>query len=152
MNSTQECSGADMFPTEKEGGRTPLTIELRGITVEYTDRVTKQPRILKGVPSFKTGKTAFAWRDKVSGKIMARPLTLPEHKKWMEKATLAIECQLRSFFQITDAKIRMVASPRSWIASLVPLDDCWTWCPETNVKCELCEPGQEGARIVIERI
>jgi hypothetical protein len=140
-----------MFPTAPEAGYTPLVLEINGITVPY--KKEGKDKLLRGVPSFKTGKTAFAWKDKVSGKIMARPVTLPEHKKWMELATRAIECQLRSAFQITDAKIRTVAQPRSWIASLMPLDDSWTWIQELIVNSRLCLPGEEeGATIEITRL
>lgn len=150
MNSNQPCSQEDLFKTAPATGMPRVVLQLRGITVQYTK--DGKSHTLRGVPSFKTQKTAFGWFDKASGKIMARPLTLPEHKKWMELAIHSIESQLRSIFQITDAKIRTVASPQSWIASLVPLDDSWTWCPEISVKSELCEPGKEGATILIERI
>lgn len=130
-----------------------ITLELSGICVTFTDPQTKQSRVLKGIPSFKTGKTAFGWLDKITRKIQARPLTLPQHKKWMELATASLESQLLSALQTTIEKIQMVASPRSWIASRVPLDDSWAWCPEIIVTSRLCKPGeQEGATIKIERI
>ena len=146
MNSQQK----DLFASTASG-TPPIRLELSGIEVEYNDK--GEPKVLRGIPSFKTGKTAFAWRDKVTGKMMARPLTLPQHKKWMEKAILSIESQLRSVLGITDAKIQTVASPRSWIASRLPLDDSWTWCREISVTSRLCRDGEaEGATITIERI
>lgn len=127
-----------------------VVIHLTGIEVPY--KRDGKTCVLRGIPSFKTGKTAFGWWDKFTRKIMARPLTLPEHRKWMDLATLSIESQLRSAFQITEEKTRTVASLRSWIASRLPLDDSWAWCPSIVVQCELCQPGEEGATVVIERI
>jgi hypothetical protein len=134
-----------------DSGIPPVTLVLKGIEVTYKDS-EKVQRVLTGIPSFKTGKTAVGWWDKLKQKVQARPLTLPHHAKWMELATLSLESQLRCAFQITDERIQTVASPRSWIASRMPLDDSWAWCPEIHVKSELCEPGQEGATILIERI
>lgn len=146
-NSLQQGS---LFNPTAPTPREPIVLTIKGIEVPY--QRDGKSYVLRGIPSFKTGKTAFAWRDKATGKIMARPLTLPEHRKWMELAILSIASQLRSALAITDAKMQTVASPRSWIASRVPLDDAWTWCPETIVRCELCERGEEGATITVERI
>lgn len=148
MNSEQK----DLFKTQQlVTGSRPVTIELRGLEVQWREQ--GKLRTLKGIPSFKTGKTAFGWIDRQTNKVQARPLTLPQHKKWMELATLSIESQLRSALGITEEKIRTVASAQSWIASQMPLDDSWTWVPEILVKCRLCEPGEaEGATILIERL
>lgn len=141
-----------MFASQMAATHAPIVIEVRGIEVVYVKEGKKH--LLKGVPSFKTGKGAFAWKDKQSGKLMARPVTKPEHKKWMELAIRRIESTLRSTFQITDEKIRTVASPRLWIASLVPLDDSWRWCPEETIRVSpnLCAPEEEGATITITRL
>ena len=129
----------------------PITIVIQGIEVPY--KRDGKMHVLRGVPSFKTGKTAIGWLDKLTNRIQARPLTLPEHKKWMELATRSIECQLRSCLQITGQKIQTVASARSWIASRIPLDDSWTWCTQITVNSRLCQPGEKpGAIMVIERI
>jgi len=149
MSSPSACSERDLFSETERG--IPVVLELKNISVNYKDSEGKQ-RVLRGIPSFKTGKTAIGWLDKLTNKIQARPMTLPQHQKWMELAILSIESQLRSALAITDARIRTVASPRSWIASRLPLDDSWAWCPEISVKSELCAPGQEGATIVIERL
>lgn len=140
----------DLFSLTDSGSR-PITLELSGIEVKWEEK--GEPRVLRGIPSFKTGKTAFGWRDKLTGKIQARPLTLPQHKKWMDLAILSIESQLRSALGITDARIQTVASPRSWIASRLPLDDSWAWVPDIRVVSRLCADGEvEGATITIERI
>jgi hypothetical protein len=142
-----------MFAAPAATGHTPVVIELSGIEVIYKDRASSTPKILRGIPSFKTGKTAFGWLDRATNKIMARPLTLPQHAKWMKLAILSIESQLRSALGITDAKIRTAASARSWIASLLPLDDSWRWCPEITVTSRLCRDGEEeGATITITRL
>jgi hypothetical protein len=148
-------SQATLFdsPTEATTPQAKIVLEIKGIKIPF--RVKGDPRLhyLTGIPSFKTGKTAFAWRDKSTGKLMARPLTLPHHKKWMEAAIRSIESQLRSTLQITDEKIRTVASPRSWIASLLPCDDSWTWLQEIQITSRLCREGEiEGATITIERV
>jgi len=129
MNSEQP----DLLSNPTGVGR-KIVLEVKGIT-----------------PSFKTQKTAYGWIDKASGKVHARPATLPEHREWMKATVLSFACQLRSAFQISASATRMDATLRSLIASL-PRDDRWTIIPETIIKSELCEPGQEGATILIERI
>lgn len=153
MNGIAPSPEKDMFGGQTDPGFVPLKLELQGIEVKFKVKGDRELHTLTGIPVFKTAKTAIGWRDKVTGKIQARPMTLPQHKKWMELAIRSIASQLRSAFGITDEKIRTVASARSWIASLVPLDDSWTWCPDTTVKSRLCRPGEkEGAEIVITRI
>jgi hypothetical protein len=151
MNSKPQPEQTVMFRDPMEAGAKPIVIELRGIIVHYKEK--GETKILRGVPSFKTGKCAIGWIDKATKRVMARPMTLPEHKTWMTLATQRIECQLRSILQITDEKIRMAARPRSWIASLLPLDDSWTWVPELKIQSRLCGPGEEeGATITITRL
>lgn len=149
MNTDSGCSSQVLLKMPEATGQS-LVLEIKGITVRY--KKEGKEKLLTGVPSFKTGKLAFGWIDKVTKKVMARPLTKPEHAKWMDLAIRNIECQLRSAFQITDERIRTAASPRSWIASLMPLDDSWAWVPELNVRSELCAPGDEGATITITRL
>lgn len=156
-NSKPSCEQKDLFAT-RSAGRTPIVIEISGIKIPFKVKAKAKDggtdtHWLTGIPSFKTGKTAFAWKDKVTGKIMARPLTLPHHAKWMDQAILSIASQLSCALGITEQKIRTVASARSWIASLVPLADSWHWLPEQIVRSRLCRPGEEeGATITIERI
>jgi len=131
MNSAQQ---PDLLKEPTASGASPIKLTVQGI-----------------VPSFKTQKTAYGWIDKASGKVHARPATLPEHKEWMKKTVQDFASQLRSAFQISASATRMDATLRSLIASL-PRDDCWTVIAETSIKSELCAPGQEGATILIERI
>lgn len=144
------CVQEDLFKTQRpETGWPPIIIELQGLEVEF--QKDGQTHILRGIPSFKTGKMAIGWRDKMTGKIMARPLTLPEHKKMMELITLSIESQLRSALGITEEKIQTVALLPSWIASRMPLDDSHTWIKELVVISSV-DPNSEGATITIQRI
>jgi len=142
----------DLLSAPTEAIPKPIVIVIKGIRVPLKKEPGKDQRYLTAVPSFKTGKMAFGWMDPVSKKIMARPLTNPDHKKWMDQAILSIESQLLCALQITREKMRMVASARSWIALRVPLDDSWRWCPEILVKSESCAPGDEGAVIEIHRL
>lgn len=136
MNSEPSPERSDLFQTQTEA--TPnsrVVLQVKGIT-----------------PSFKTQKTAYGWRDKATGKIFARPATLPEHKEWMRQTVLDFVSALRSDFQIDVSTTSMDARLRSLIASL-PHDDTWTAIPELILKGQLCEPGEEvGATIVIERL
>src|SRR5882724_4188420 len=106
MNFPTQSQQKVLFPMETEAFAKPLVLEVKGIRIPF--RIKGDPKLhwLTGIPSFKTSKTAFAWRDKATGKLMARPLTLPHHKKWMEQAIRNIESQLRYAFGITDEKIQ----------------------------------------------
>lgn len=142
--------------------------ELFGSTGSPTPAIILELRGLGPIPSFKTNKRAFAWIDSKSAtvmthngeiwyrkrglKVMARPITLPEHMEWMKKAISLIESQLRSVFRTIGVEIQTAACPRSRIATLLPLDDCWTSFRELVVKSELCAPGEEGATITIQRL
>jgi len=138
------------LPSESNPNCKPKT-QLELLPSPPSPKIVLEIKGLGKVPSFKNAKRAFAWMDKKTGKIMARPITLPEHREWMQKAARLFESQLRSAFQIATGATPMDASLRSLIASLPP-DDCWTAIPEHFVKCELCESGNEGATIVIERL
>lgn len=131
MNSEQQ----DLLSSQTALGANRITLTVRGI-----------------VPSFKTQKTAYGWIDKATGKVHARPATLPEHREWMKTTVQSFVSQLRSAFQISASATRTDASLRSLIASLPP-DDCWSVMREYHITSELCGPGEEpGATILIERI
>lgn len=151
MSSNQK----ELFKTPKpETGSRPVTIELRG---------------LGPVPSFKTGKKAMAWIDKSTAvyqafqgelwvrkrglRLMARPLTLPEHQKWMERAISLIASQLSSAIATEEEEMRtglLAHCSTPWSTRLAELDDAWTHIPNITVRCELVEPGKEGASLVLE--
>lgn len=151
MNS---CEQGELLPTPKPDNYLPkVTIELRG---------------LGPILSFKNQKRILAWLDKSlkrmeyragefwiakkSIKILTALITKPDHQVWMERVISRIESQLRSALAITGGETQTDASQRSLIASSVPLDDCWTAFREVVIKSELCDPGSEGATIVIERL
>jgi hypothetical protein len=75
-------------------------------------------------------------------------------KEQMELITASFAYQLRCASQAAAAKTQTGCSPRSWIASCVPDDDCWTRMIEEHVVCDqrLCTPEEEGAVLIIERI
>ena len=118
------------------------------------------------IPSFKNKKRILAYLDKSkkrkefrngeywiaekSLKIKSLLITLPEHQEWMEQAISLLESQLHCALATSGAVIPTGVSLRSLIATLVPLDDCWTSFREVTIRSELCEAGNEGATIVIE--
>jgi hypothetical protein len=113
----------------------PLKLEVKGI-----------------VPSFKNNKILITKGP--SGKPLERPLliTKPEYQKKMAEITESFVLQLLSAFRTDSGGTLTGCSLRSAIALSMPADDCWTQIPEIHLKAELCEPGQEGASIMIERL
>lgn len=104
------------------------------------------------IPNFKNSKR---WLTKLpNGKPLERPflITDPKVRKLMDRITDSFECQLRSIFQIADGETVTEPMKRSLIASLLPSDDCWTEIPKTVIEAELCEPGNEGVVLTIERL
>lgn len=104
------------------------------------------------VPSFKNNKILIAKGR--NGRPLPRPLmiTKPEFQKRMQEITESFVLQLLSAFQTSDGATLTGCSLRSAIASSTPADDCWTMLPEIHLSAELCEPGQEGATIILERL
>lgn len=100
------------------------------------------------IVSFKNSKMICAPKGR-------RPMLItdPKKQKAMESYIRAIASQLNSLFQTDATGMSMGCSLPSWIASSVPLDDSWHWIPKQGENdCELCEPGQEGAIITIEKL
>jgi hypothetical protein len=113
----------------------PLTLTVQGI-----------------VPSFKNNKVLIAKGP--NGKPLPRPLliTKPEYQKKMKAITESFVAQLLCAFRTDSGETLTGCSLRSAIASALPADDAWTHIPEIHIRAELCEPGQEGAVIVLTRI
>lgn len=104
------------------------------------------------IPNFKNSKR---WITKLpNGKPLKRPLLItdPNVQKIMRDIERAFELQLLSASQTAGGGTLTAHGKRLLIASSVPADDCWTQMPEVIIRAELCEPGQEGATIVIKRI
>lgn len=135
MNSPLPNDQKALFSDQMVAGPSRHVLRVKGIT-----------------PSFKTQKTAYGWRDKVTGKIFARPATPPEIKEWMRRTVLDFVSQLLTASGTSESTTSMDAQRRSLIASL-PHDDTWTVIPEQHGYGRLCLPGEEvGAEIVIERL
>lgn len=132
------CEQTELLPTPKP--------------VNSLEKVTIVLSGLGPIPSFKNNKMMITKGP--SGKPLERPLliTKPEFQQAMKKITDAIVSQCLSAFQIADVRICQESSIRSSIAWSLPADDCWEKIPEIIIRGELCEVGQEGATILIERL
>lgn len=116
---------------QTEAGPARLVLEIQG---------------LGPVPSLKNSKRVVIQKG---GK--AKPITDPKVKKWMKQASALIASQCRCGTQ-TGAGAMVMAPLQAYWTALLPRDDCWTVIPELVVKSQLCEPGEEGATITIERL
>lgn len=127
-NSSQK----DFFPLDKPK---PVTLEIQGL-----------------IPGKKNNKMLIV-RDP-RGKPLRHPMliTKPDYQKALEKITESLRYQLLSACQTACGGTLTASSLRSWILSSLPEDDCWTRVPQMTIRGELCEPGQEGATVVIQKI
>lgn len=146
----------------------PEQKDLFGSGARTYPSVTLSLKGLGPVPSFKNCKIIRTWLEKVgkvvefiSGHWWVRKDTLkirsmlylePKHQQWMSLATQRFESQLRSALATIEGETQTGASLPLQIATLLPCDDCWTAFRELEIKSELCEPGQEGATITIQRL
>jgi hypothetical protein len=143
----------DMF-TKPAPAPVILTLEIRGKIPSF-----KNNKMLIR-PSAKALLMALAHGDlsAVKGQLMAylkKPIlmiTKPEYQQAMDRMIASIESQLLCASQTGSGQTFPANSTLCWIASCVPEDDCWTKLPEIQIRAELCEPGNEGATVVIERI
>lgn len=154
MNSSKQM---DMFGTPKPENGFPLVVlELKGIGTIPSFKnnkmiippSSKQIQMALDMGDLKAAKAALkAFRGK-------RPLmiTKPEYQAVMNRMISSIASQLRSAFRTAAGPTCPESSIRSWIASYVPQDDCWTKIPDIVIKGELCAPGEEGATITIQRL
>jgi hypothetical protein len=81
-----------------------------------------------------------------------RLITKPEYQTWMKRCVQSFVSQYYSNTAMDVGGTVTVRSLRSWIASSLPEDDCWTIIPEINVEAIRVPKGQEGAVITIERL
>lgn len=78
--------------------------------------------------------------------------TEPAVKKQMDAITDSFVSQVLSALATASGGTWTVAQQRSWIASRLPEDDCWTCVPDEHATGQLVPLGEEGADITIELI
>lgn len=76
--------------------------------------------------------------------------TEPKVARQMQAITDAFVSQLTSALATAGGATWTAAQRRSWIASSMPADDCWTCVPDERATGELVPLGAEGASITIE--
>ncbi len=93
----------------------------------------------------------FKNRKKIAGR---RLVTEKRVKKQMKAITASFVSQLLSALATAGGATWTAAQRRSWIASRLPADDCWTIIPDEHVTAEpkVVPSGQEGATITLTRI
>lgn len=104
------------------------------------------------IPSFKNAKRWITQTP--DGKPLKRPflITSPEFQVWMDRAADDLGAQLLSMFQTTLDEIQREPSKLSQILSCMPSDDSVRELREGSWIVEPVVPGEEGAKIVIERL
>lgn len=153
MNSTTPSEQRDMFSLPL--GTNALELFLKRIPAPRRLSKVKpeHPRPPHyHIPSFKNSKR---WITKLpNGKPLKRPLliTSPEFQQWKEKAAQSLESQLLSTCQTGSDATQQVRSRLFAILSLLPVDDSVTDLPEGSWKVEKVPAGEEGCKIVIERL
>jgi hypothetical protein len=125
----------DMFSVPMASIAKPLALEVRGT-----------------IPSFKNSKMLITKDPRGRPLRRALLITKPEFQKRMSEIVDSFVSQLLSAFQTAEGQTLTGSSLRCAIALSVPADDCWTMVPEISIQGELCQPGQEGASITIERL
>lgn len=141
----------DLFEKPK-----PLTLTIRGLGVIPNFKNTKMiiPPSLKAIrKAIEYGNLGLV-SQAVEDYSKKRPalITSPEMQQKMQRITAALESELRSAIQTNAGEIPTEQQRRSLTAWCVPDDDSWTRMPIIEIKAELCQPGEEGATIEIERL
>ncbi len=153
MNSNASPGQKDMFQPLTEHSVTTLTLYLKRLQAPRAQgSVGKTQKQNFHIPSFKNSKR---WLTKdPRGNPLKRPflITSPEFQQWMTKAVLLIESQLLSLCQTTCDGIPQVPLKLSAILLCMPPDDSVRELKEGSWKVEKVAPGEEGAKIVIERL
>jgi hypothetical protein len=131
----------------------PLVLQAHGKIPSFKNQkmiIPPSAKMLK--QALDSGDMAWA-RTELQNFLSKRPalITKPERQKRMEEIINGFVSQLRLVLQTSEEQTSPESSIRSWIASSVPADDCWAMIPDIVIRGELCEPGQEGATITIER-
>lgn len=104
------------------------------------------------IPSFKNSKQLITRTPR--GKLLDRPLliTSPEYREWMAKAVASLESQLLSMCRTGAEETPPEHLKLFAMLSRLPADDSVNDLPEGSWKVERVTPGEEGAKIEIERI
>jgi hypothetical protein len=131
----------------------PLTLEIRGIPMPVS-KYRKTPLQFPNchIPSKKNSKMVL---DKLpNGRRLDRAMVVmkPEIRAWIEKAEAHLESQLLSMCRTTEGETQSALSKLSVILSQLPADDSVNDFPQGTWKVQLCEPGNEGASVTIERL
>lgn len=105
------------------------------------------------VPSFKNAKRVAGLKRSAERTWQGNPtlITRPDIKARVQSFTNAIVSQLRSMCP-TDGGGTIQECWKRFAIALLPRDDCWQDLEIGAVTTELVSEGQEGVRIVIERL
>ncbi len=136
----------------------PLVLTIRGIPVppskgrkerKTTRKITLLPNC--HIPSKKNSKMVLS---EVKGRKLKYPMLImkPEIQKWIAMAEAHLESQLLSTCLTEGDAIQSALSKLSVILSQLPEDDSVNDMPVGTWQVRLCEPGNEGAVVVIERL
>ena len=120
----------------------------------FSEETPKPVRLeIKGlIPSKKNNKMLVVKDPR--GRPLKRPLLLtkPEYQVALQKIMESLRSQCMSACQTESGGTLTASSLRCWTALRLPADDSWCHIPIMIVTGELCEPGQEGATVTIERL
>lgn len=94
----------------------------------------------------------FKNRKRIGGRKRNMLITEPRVKKQMQAITDSFVSQLHSALATAGGATWTAAQRRSWIASRLPADDCWTIVPDEHATGQLVSRGDEGADITLEII
>lgn len=153
MSSNNSPVVRDLFPRQTAHCPTTVTLYLKRLQApRIQGNEGKERKQNYHVPSFKNSKR---WITKdPRGNPLKRPflITSPEFQQWMERAAQLLESQLLSMSQTTCDGIPQVPLKLSAILSCIPPDDSVRELKEGSWTVEKVAPGEEGAKIVIERL
>lgn len=119
---------------------------------EQKSKTGQPPKQNYHIPSFKNAKRWITQTPR--GEPLKRPflITAPEFQVWMDRAADDLGFQLLSMFATTLDEIQREPSKLLQILSCIPQDDSVRELREGHWTVEPVPPGEEGAKIVIERL
>jgi len=154
MNSNNLPAQKALFPPVTEPSPTKLTLYLKRLQAPRVQgrEGAAPPKQNFHIPSFKNSKR---WITKdPRGNPLKRPflITSPEFQQWMEKAVASLESQLLCMCQTTSGETQPGQWKLSQILLCMPPDDSVRELVDGRWTVEKVAPGEEGAKIVVERI